>query len=271
MWWRAKFCPGSVADHGLFRLDGRVALVTGAGSQRGIGREIARAYVRAGARVALADLDGKGAEHNAAELGERAIGLQMDVTDPGSVSRAVAEVRRQLGAIQILVCNAGISRSTALWDVSMEEFDHVMGVNVRGGFICLKAVLPDMRSAGWGRVIWLASIAGKQGGGIFGATHYACSKAAVIGLCQGAARELGPSGVTSNAIAPSMIDTDIFEAAGAPPGLKDEIAERVRATVPARRVGVTADVAAAALFLASEEAGYVTGEVMDVNGGAYFD
>lgn len=260
-----------MADRSPFRLDGRVALVTGAGSQRGIGREIARAYVRAGAQVALADVDGKGAQHNAAELGELATGLQMDVTDPGSVARGVAEVRKRLGAVQILVCNAGISRSTALWDVSLEEFDHVMGVNVRGGFICLKAVLPDMRGAGWGRVIWLTSIAGKQGGGIFGATHYACSKAALIGLCQGAARELGPFGVTSNAIAPGMIDTEIFQAAGAPPGLKDEIAERVRTTVPVRRVGVTADIAAAALFLASEEAGYVTGEVMDVNGGAYFD
>lgn len=260
-----------MADLGPFRLDGRVALVTGAGSQRGIGREIARAYVRAGAQVALADVDGNGAQRNAAELGEPAIGLQMDITDPGSVARGVAEARKRLGPVQILVCNAGISRSTPLWDVSLEEFDHVMGVNVRGGFICLKAVLPDMRGAGWGRVIWLTSIAGKQGGGIFGATHYACSKAALIGLCQGAARELGPFGVTSNAIAPSMIDTEIFQAAGAPPGLKEEIAERVRTTVPVRRVGVTADIAAAALFLASEEAGYVTGEVMDVNGGAYFD
>jgi len=260
-----------VADRQPFRLDGRVALVTGAGSERGIGREIARVFVGAGANVALADVDGAGASRNAAELGARSIGLVMDVTVPASVAEAVAEAQRRLGPIDILVSNAGISRSTAVWDVSLEEFDQVMGINVRGGFICMQAVLPDMRARGWGRVIWLSSIAGKQGGGIFGAAHYACSKAALIGLCQGAARELGPYGITSNAIAPGMVDTDIFQAAGATPERKAEVAERVRTTVPARRVGVTADIAAAALFLASEEAGYVTGEVMDVNGGAYFD
>ncbi len=248
-----------------------MALVTGAASLRGIGREIARTYLGAGARVALADVDGEGARDRAADLGENAIGVQMDVTDPASVASSVREVMERLGSVGILVSNAGISRSTPLWDVSLEEFDQVIGINLRGGFICLQAVLPGMRAAGWGRLIWLSSIAGKQGGGIFGATHYAASKAALIGLCQGAARELGPFGITSNAIAPGMIDTDIFQAAGAPPGLKEEIAERVRATVPVRRVGTTADIAAAALFLASDEAGYVTGEVMDVNGGAYFD
>ena len=256
---------------GPFRLDGRVALVTGAGSERGIGREIAQAYVRSGARVALADIDGAAARRNAGELGEAAIGVTMDVTDPESVGGAVAEARQRLGPIDILVSNAGITRATPIWTLSLDEFDQVMGINVRGGFICLQAVLPDMRDRGWGRLIWLSSIAGKQGGGVFGAAHYACSKAAVIGLCQGAARELGPYGITSNAIAPGMIDTDIFHAAGAEPARKAEVAERVRTTAPLRRVGLTSDVAAAALFLASEEAGYITGEVMDVNGGAYFD
>jgi len=146
-----------------------------------------------------------------------------------------------------------------------------MAINVRGTFACLAAVLPDMRERGWGRVIMLGSQAGKQGGGVFGAAHYACSKAALRGLCQGAARELGPFGITCNVIAPGMIDTDIFLAAGATPERRDEIAARVAATAPVRRAGRPADVAAAALYLASEEAGYVTGEVLDVNGGAYFD
>ena len=260
-----------MTDGDPFRLDGRVALVTGAGSGRGIGREIARTYARAGARVALVDIDGDGARRNADGLGEPAIGLRMDVTDPDSVAGTVGEVRQQLGPVEILVCNAGITRSTALPDLSLEEFDQVMSINVRGAFVCMQAVLPDMRARGWGRLIWLSSIAGKQGGGIFGSAHYACSKAALIGLCQAVAREVGPDGVTSNAIAPGMIDTDIFQAAGATSERKAEVGERVRTTVPVRRVGVTADVGAAALFLASEEAGYVTGEVMDVNGGAYFD
>jgi 2-hydroxycyclohexanecarboxyl-CoA dehydrogenase len=254
-----------------FRLDGRVALVTGAGSARGIAREIARVFARAGARVALADLDGEGARRNAAELGSGAIGLAMDVADAASVGGAVLEVEDRLGPVDVLVCSAGISRATPIWDIDMDEFDHVMAINVRGTFACLRAVLPGMRERGWGRVIMLGSQAGKQGGGVFGAAHYACSKAALRGLCQGAARELGPFGITCNVVAPGMIDTDIIVAAGATPEQRDQIAERVAATAPVRRAGHPGDIAAAALYLASEEAGYVTGEVLDVNGGAYFD
>jgi 2-hydroxycyclohexanecarboxyl-CoA dehydrogenase len=256
---------------GPFRLDGRVALVTGAGSARGIGRAVAGTLAAAGARVALADLDGEGARRNAEELGAGAIGLAVDVTDAASVDGAAAAVRGRLGPVDVLVCSAGISRATPIWDIGMEEFDRVMAINVRGTFACLRAALPDMRERGWGRVIMLGSQAGKQGGGVFGAAHYACSKAALRGLCQGAARELGQFGITCNVIAPGMIDTDIMVAGGATAEQVGRIAERVTASVPVRRVGRTADIAAAALYLASEEAGYVTGEVLDVNGGAYFD
>jgi NAD(P)-dependent dehydrogenase (short-subunit alcohol dehydrogenase family) len=254
-----------------FRLDGRTALVTGAGSERGIGREVARALAGAGARVALADLDEEGARRNAAELGECALGLQLDVTDPASVAGAVATTRERLGPVDVLVCSAGITRATALWDITVEEFDLVMGVNVRGSFLCVQAVLPDMRERGWGRVVLLGSQAGKQGGGVFGATHYACSKAALRGLCQGVAREMGPFGITCNVVAPGMVDTDIMVFGGATAERRDQIAAQVSANAPIRRIARPDDIAAAALFLASEEAGYVTGEVLDVNGGAYFD
>lgn len=253
-----------------FRLEGRVALITGAASERGIGRAVARVFHAAGARVALADTDLEGARRNAAGLGEGALGLELDVLDEASVARCVAEVRERLGGVSILVNAAGITRSRPVWEIPVEEYARVMDVNVRGGLLCMNAVVGGMREAGWGRLIWLSSISGKQGGGVFGSAHYAASKAAVIGLCQGAARELGPFGITSNAIAPGLIMTGIVARASTPER-EAEIARQVAETVPMRRVGEPDDVAYAALYLASEQAGYVNGEILDVNGGAYFD
>ncbi|MDQ6774170.1 MAG: SDR family oxidoreductase [Candidatus Dormibacteraeota bacterium] len=259
-----------MAERAPFRLDGRVALITGGGSARGIGREVGAVLAAAGARVALADLDGETAQANAASLDGDALGLRMDVTSAESVAATVADVRRRLGPVDILVNSAGVTRSRPLWEIPLEEYDQLMAVNVRGGFVCMQAVVGDMRARGWGRLIWLSSVAGKQGGGVFGSTHYAASKAAVIGLCQGAARELGPNGITSNAIAPGLVMTGLVAGASSPQ-VEADIAARVAASVPMRRVAEAADVAYAALYLASEEAAYVTGEVLDVNGGAYFD
>jgi 3-oxoacyl-[acyl-carrier protein] reductase len=252
-----------------FRLDGRVALITGAGSADGIGQAIARVYAAAGAAVALADQDASGAETNARAIGS-AIGVHVDVTQPESVARAVASVERELGPVDILVNNAGITRSTVLWETSLEEFDQVLAINLRGGFICLQAVLQGMMARRWGRVVWLSSIAGKQGGGVFGTAHYAASKAGVIGLCQAAARQLGPYGITSNAIAPGLVLTGLLPRTGG-----TEMAERLRQdverTAPLRRAATPLDIAHAALFLASDAASYITGEILDVNGGVYFD
>jgi NAD(P)-dependent dehydrogenase (short-subunit alcohol dehydrogenase family) len=253
-----------------FRLDGRVALVTGAGSADGIGQAIARAYAAAGAAVALADQDGPGAQANARSIGDRALGLELDVSAPASVATGVAQVELALGPIDILVNNAGITRSTPLWETSLEEYDQMMAINLRGGFICAQAVLKGMMARRWGRLIWMSSIAGKQGGGVFGTAAYAASKAGVIGLCQAAARQLGPYGVTSNAIAPGLVLTGLLPRTGGA-----ELAARLRHEVeqnaPLRRAATPADIAHAALFLASDAASYITGEIVDVNGGAYFD
>ncbi len=256
-----------------FRLDDRVAFVTGAGSERGIGRAIAEAYARAGALVGLADLDEAGVQAGADAVraaGGSATGVRADVTDPESVASAVADVERELGPIDILVNNAGIVHGAPIQESSLADFDRVMAVNVRGGLICLQAILPGMMARGRGRIIWLSSVAGKQGGGFFGSSHYAASKAAVIGLCQGIARELGPYGITSNAIAPGLILTGLVARSGGP-DIENQLRERTEASVPVRRAGTPEDIAHAALFLASDAASYVTGEILDVNGGAYFD
>jgi 3-oxoacyl-[acyl-carrier protein] reductase len=170
----------------------------------------------------------------------------------------------------VLVNNAGITSPTPLPELSVEEFDRLLAINLRGGFLCLRAVLPSMLERGFGRLIWIASVAGKQGGGVLGTAHYAASKAGVIGLCQAAARELGPHGITSNAIAPGVILTGLADKA-AGPGTEARLDERVTSASPLRRAGRPDEVAAAALFLASDAAAYITGEIMDVNGGIYFD
>lgn len=256
-----------------FRLDDRVAFITGAGSERGIGRAIALLYAAAGAHVALADIDAAGAEataHAVREAGGTSAASRVEVTDPDSVARAVAEAEGRLGPIDILVNSAGITRATPIWELSLSEFELVMDVNVRGGFICLQAVLPGMMARRRGRVIWLSSVAGKQGGGVFGGAHYAASKAGVIGLCQGAARELGPHGITSNAIAPGMVLTGLI-ARTSSREVEDQLHARVAESTPLRRAATPEDIAHAALYLASDAAAHVTGEILDVNGGAYFD
>ena len=186
-------------------LRGRLALITGAGSDRGLGYAIARALASAGAEVVLSDIDVEGARRNAAAIGASARAVALDVTSEASVAEAVSEV----GRVDILVNNAGITQRRAIWELSVDEFDRVLAINLRGGFLCLGAVVKGMMERRWGRVIWISSVAGKQGGGIIGTAHYAASKAGVIGLCQAAARELGPFGITSNAIAPGFILTGI--------------------------------------------------------------
>jgi 3-oxoacyl-[acyl-carrier protein] reductase len=251
-------------------LDGRVALVTGGGSATGIGHAIARAFSEAGCAVALGDVDVQGAQRNAAGLNGRGLGLELDVTNERSVNDGVAAAERELGPIDILVNNAGITSATKLPELTVEEFDRLLAINLRGGYLCLRAVIPGMMSRRQGRIIWMSSIAGKQGGGVFGTSHYAASKAGVIGLCQGAARELGPYGITSNAIAPSLVLTGLItKTAGAE--AEQRLDERNRDVIPLGRSATPEDVAAAALFLASDEASYITGEVLDVNGGSYFD
>ena len=246
-------------------LTDKVAVVTGAAS--GIGRATALTLARAGANVAIFDLNLAGAETTAgdvAALGRRATALVVDVSRAADVAAGVERVHAALGRIAILVNVAGIGEFAPLLQMSEAQWDRMIGVHLKGTFNCTRTVVPDMVEAGWGRVVCVSSVAGLNGGGP-GLSHYAAAKAGVIGFTRALAQELGPMGITANAIAPGLIDTPMIRAAGAPDDLYDGVVRRT----PVGRLGVADDIAAAVAFLASEEAGFTTGQVLSPNGGVH--
>lgn len=245
-----------------FTLNGRTALVTGAA--RGIGHAIAMALGQAGARVGVCDLDAEAAEAAAArlrEVGIEAVGVGADVADEAQVQAMVGQVQAMLGGVDILVNNAGIVSTGPLLEVTTAEWNRVMAIDLNSVFFCAKAVLPGMMARQSGRIINIASVAGKRGGGLLGNSCYAAAKGAVIALTKGLAREAGPYAITVNAVSPALTDTEMTSA------LAPQARAEVLAQMPLGRAGTPRDIAAAVCFLASREAGFVTGEIMDVDGG----
>ena len=245
-------------------LQGRNALVTGGGS--GIGRAIALRLAADGADVTLLDLRLDGARAVADEIarsGRRAAAIAVDVGDAASVTRAVAEARSALGPIHVLVNSAGIADFVTLGDLDEERWQRMLNVHLDGTYRVTRAAFADMTAAGWGRIVNIASAAALNGGGP-GLAHYAAAKAGIIGFTKALAHELGPAGVTVNAIAPGLIDTPLIHGAGAPAGLYDAAVARL----PVRRMGQPLDIAAACAYLASDEGGFCTGQVLSPNGGA---
>ncbi|AQW68218.1 SDR family NAD(P)-dependent oxidoreductase [Pseudomonas parafulva] len=245
-----------------FTLTGRTALVTGAA--RGIGHAIATALGQAGARVGVCDLDAEAAEAAAARLREagiEAVGVGADVADEVQVQAMVNQVEALLGGVDILVNNAGIVSTGPLLEVTTAEWNRVMAIDLNSVFFCAKAVLPGMIARQSGRIINIASVAGKRGGGLLGNSCYAAAKGAVIALTKGLAREAGPYAITVNAVSPALTDTEMTSA------LAPQARAEVLAQMPLGRAGTPRDIAAAVCFLASREAGFVTGEIMDVDGG----
>jgi 3-oxoacyl-[acyl-carrier protein] reductase len=235
-------------------LDGRAAIVTGAA--QGLGEAIARALHARGATVALADLNVEGAEDVAASLGERARAVECDVRSKESLRRVLEEA----GEVDVMVNNAARTVSRPFWEIEEDEWDDVLAVNLRGVFFGCQLAGAQMRGRGRGRIINLSSLAGQQGGTVAGA-HYAASKAGIIVLTKIVAQELAPHGVTVNAIAPAAVRTPVMD------DMPAERLEAVRQRIPVGRFGEPEEVGALAAFLASDEAGYITGATLDANGG----
>lgn len=251
------------------KFDQRIALITGAGSKRGIGREIARQLSSRGAAVVLADIDMNGVQEAAKEIeesGGTAAAIQLDVTDRRRISQAVKGIVTQFGQIDILVNNAGITRPTRVLDIPEEEWDLIFNINMKGVFHLTQEVLPYMKQNNYGRIVNLSSVSGKKGGGVFGGSHYSAAKAAASGFSKAVAREMAPFGITCNSVAPGLIGTEITGGL-----LTPEIKEELVRGIPVGRIGTIADVAYTIAFLASEEAGYITGEEIDINGGMHID
>jgi 3-oxoacyl-[acyl-carrier protein] reductase len=241
-------------------LSDRVAIVTGAG--RGIGRAIALKLAGMGATVVVSDILEKEAGEVAQEIkanGGQGLVCRADVSQAADVARLVEETLSAYGKIDILVNNAGIARDQLLLRMSEEDWDKVIDVDLKSVFLCTKAVLRHMLKARWGRVISLSSIAGLVGNP--GQANYSSAKAGIVGFTRTVAREVGSHGITVNAIAPGFIETDMTSR------MKEELRQEIKRHIPLDRFGTPQDVAEAVAFLASEEAGYITGQVLSINGG----
>jgi NAD(P)-dependent dehydrogenase (short-subunit alcohol dehydrogenase family) len=244
----------------------RVAVITGAAS--GMGLAIAQRLAGGGHAVALLDLDGPGADAGAAalrETGARALGAAVDIADRGAVDDALGRVRDDLGPIGILVTSAGLDEFVAFTDLTAAQWDRMLAVNLTGTFHCIQAAVPDMLRAGWGRIVTISSSSAQSGARRM--AHYVASKGGVIALTKALAVELGPHGITVNTIPPGSIETPMTRRAqdGGDLPSTDVIAKMI----PVRRTGLPDDVAAACAFLCAEDAGYITGQAINVNGGRY--
>jgi 2-hydroxycyclohexanecarboxyl-CoA dehydrogenase len=247
-------------------LAGKNVIVTGAAS--GIGLATAQRFARLGAKVAVWDVNEEGAKRAAADLvaaGAKAIASRVDVSNRGQVNAGVERVHSEFGPVQILVNNAGITYFKSFMDMTEENWDHVMSINLKSMLVCTQAVLPDMLAANWGRIINISSSSAQTGSARM--TAYAASKGGVIAFTKALAQELAPTGITVNNIPPGFVDTPMLRSEGvAGMGLGvDEVAARS----PMKRPGRPENIAAACEFLASDDADYITGHTLSVNGGRY--
>jgi 3-oxoacyl-[acyl-carrier protein] reductase len=247
----------------VFDLSGKVAIVSGA--SRGIGQATAEALARRGAQVAITYVSGADAAAKVVEgiqaSGGKAEAVQVDMGDSAAAERAVSDVAKRLGRLDVLVANAGISIDALLLRLKDDDLIKTLSVNVAGAVACARAAVKTMMRARAGRIVFMSSVVGEMGNA--GQTAYAASKAALLGVTKSIAREYASRGITVNAITPGYIETDMTRA------LTDEQKQAMLSGIPLGRPGTVADIAAAVVFLASDEASYITGQVLRVNGGMY--
>jgi len=245
----------------------RTAVVTGAGSPRGIGRAVGLALAQRGWGIAVLDIDRPGVSRTVAAIeasGGTAHAVPVDLTDAGSVEDAVLRISADLPPVGAVVNNAGITSPTAFLETTLDEWERIFAVNVRSQFLLTRALLPGMIARRFGRVVSVSSAAGQRGGGYFGGAQYSASKAAVLGLVRALAREFSGHGITFNSVAPGAIDTDIT--AGA---MTAERLAAIKAATPVGRLGTAHEVASLIAFLCSDDAAFITGATYDVNGGSH--
>lgn len=247
-------------------LKGEVTVITGGASKRGIGRATAKLFAEYGARVAILDIDGDGAKEAARSLGPEHRGYRCDVTKRKEVEFVFDEVAQELAPPTVLINNAGITQPRKIDEITDADYDIILDIHLRGTFLCSQAALPYMRKQKRGSIICISSVSAERGGGIFGGPHYSAAKAGILGLAKAIAREVASEGIRVNAIAPGLIDTDITQGK-----LTEELKAVLVQSIPMGRIGQALDVARACLFFASPLSEYITGEVLDVNGGMHID
>ncbi|MET0859702.1 MAG: SDR family oxidoreductase [Microbacterium sp.] len=250
----------------------RTAVLTGAAAERGIGQATARAYANAGWAIAILDLDGdlaaRVAADIAAEYGVPAYGGPVNVADESSVAAAQQAIAAQvadgaLPPVGALANIAGITSPVPFLETTLDLWNKVMAVNATGTYLVTKAFLPDMIEQGFGRIVNMSSVSAQRGGGVFGKVPYSSAKAAILGFTKALARELGSSGVTVNAVTPGAVDTNIRV------GTTDEIEAAIVGAIPLGRTATPEEVAAVFVFLSSDEASYLQGTTIDINGGSH--
>jgi NAD(P)-dependent dehydrogenase (short-subunit alcohol dehydrogenase family) len=242
-------------------LKDKVAVISGAASRRGIGLATARLFVQHGARVAILDLDDAACRRAAESLGPGHLGLACDVTDPEACRAVAQRILAETGQVDAVISIAGITQPLKLMEISSADWDAVSAVSAKGTLFLSQAFVPHMRQRKKGSIACISSVSAQRGGGLFGGAHYSAAKAAVVGLTKAMARELGPDGIRVNCVSPGTIMTDIT--GGVIEGMKDELAK----SIPLSRLGTPEDVAGVFVFLASDLSAYITGFVIDVNGG----